>query len=203
VAFTVVGLDLAGSPARRTGFCVIRSGKRVRTAVLGPDEEILGRTMETRPDLVSIDAPLCLPRGRASLEARGPPHFRACDLELRRLGIRFFPVTLGPMRMLTARGIHLKGELEGQGIRVVESFPGGAQDLLGLPRKNAGTETLRRALLRFGFRGSVDRRSITHDELDAILCAWVGQLLLTERALAIGDPTEGTLVLPQPAPTRT
>jgi predicted nuclease with RNAse H fold len=199
---TVVGLDLAGSPLRRTGFCTLRAGRTVETQVLGPDEEILERTLRCRPALVAIDAPLSLPRGRASLQARGPPHFRACDLELRQLGIRFFPLTLGPMRMLTARGIRLKAALEGHGLRVVESYPGAAQDLLGLPRKGDGVERLRRALVKYGFRGSVEHRSITHDELDAVLCAWSGRLFLLGKALVLGDPDEGTMVLPKPAARR-
>jgi uncharacterized protein len=198
----VVGLDLAGSPLRRTGYCEIRAGKIVRTAVLGPDEEIVERTLDAQPAVVAIDAPLSLPRGRLSLERAGPPHFRACDLELRRMGIRFFPVTLGPMRMLTARGIRLRDVLEGRELRVVESYPGAAQDLLGLPRKGAGTEVLRQALLAYGFRGDVHRPEITHDELDAILCAWVAQLVLRGRALIIGDPEEGTMALPRPVVAR-
>ena len=39
------------------------------------------------PDVVSIDAPLFLPKGRKSLEQRGPPHLRACDRELLRMKI--------------------------------------------------------------------------------------------------------------------
>jgi uncharacterized protein len=181
---------------------MIRSGKHVETRVLGPDDAIIEATLSARPALVVIDAPLSLPRGRSSLEVRSPLHFRACDLELRRLGIRFFPLTLGPMRMLTARGIRLKAALGAHGLRVVEGYPGGAQDLLGLPRKGAGSERLRRALIAFGFRGSVARREITHDELDAILCAWVGRLLLFGKALVIGDPDEGTMVLPSPVARR-
>jgi predicted nuclease with RNAse H fold len=194
----VVGLDLAGSPLRRTGFCVIRRGQRVETAVLGGDPEILERTLRERPAVVAIDAPLSLPRGRARLDVPGPPHFRACDLELRRRGIRFFPLTLGPMRMLTQRGIQLMADLEARGIAVVESYPGAAQDLLGLPRKGAGVEVLRRALLGFGFRGTLEARGITHDELDAILCAWTGRLYLRGQALVIGDPDEGLMILPRP-----
>lgn len=194
----VVGLDLAGSPDRTTGFCRLVGPWSTFTRPLHTQEEVVLHTVQARPDVVSIDAPLSLPRGRPSLEARGPPHFRACDLALRRLGIPFFPLTLGPMRMLTARGIRLKGELEARGLRVIESYPGGAQDVLGVPRKGRGTEVLRRALAQRGFRGDVERRAITHDELDAITCAWVGRMFLQGRALAIGDRQEGEIVLPRP-----
>lgn len=198
-----VGLDLAGSPHRATGYCLLTRGRFTRTEVLGPDDEILDRVRRARPAVVVVDAPLSLPTGRVSLDIPGPPHLRACDRELQRLGIRFFPVTLGPMRMLTRRGLALRSALAAEGFRVFEGYPGGVQDLLGWPRKSAGVDRLQRALRRFGFRGDVARRSLTHDELDAVGCAWTGQLFLAGRAMEIGDPAEGTMLLPRPARRRT
>jgi uncharacterized protein len=195
----VVGLDLAGSPGRSTGFCRLIGARTVRTAILHEDSEILEAIRAAHPRIVSIDAPLSLPTGRASLEARGPPHLRGCDRELLRRHIRFFPVTLGPMRMLTARGMRLASSLRASGYRVEESYPGAAQDIVGLPRKGAGVERLRRALRSRGFRGTIERRSTSHDELDAVLCAWVGRLCIEGRAETIGDPAEGTMILPRSA----
>lgn len=197
----MVGLDLAGSPRRTTGFCLLTGRWQTRTAALHEDAEILEHIERARPNVVVVDAPLSLPRGRPSLEARGPPHFRQCDLELRRLGIPFFPITLGPMRMLTARGMALQRELAARGFRVMEGYPGGAQDILGIRRKQAGVERLRRALVRAGFQGDVERRGLTHDELDGVTCAWVGRMLLEGAALVIGDREEGEIVLP-PLPPR-
>lgn len=191
----VVGLDLAGSPNRTTGFCLLTSGRRTRTSVLHETAEILEATRRARPDLVIIDAPLSLPLGRPSLERVGPPHLRQCDRDLLRLGIRFFPLTLGPMRVLTARGIAMKGELERTGLSVVEGYPGGTQDLMGWPRKGKDACPLQRALRRFGFRGDVVERSLSHDELDAISCAWAGWEYLRGRARILGDPREGLMVL--------
>ena len=196
----VVGLDLAGTPRRATGICVLTRGRFTRTAVLGEDAEILERVVSARPEVTLIDAPLSLPRGRESLERVGPPHLRACDRELARLGIRFFPLTLGPMRTLTARGLRLRAELVARGQRVYEGYPGGTQDLLGWPRKSAGTASLQGAMRRFGFRGDVARRGLTHDELDAVAIAWTGALFLGGRAMEIGDPAEGTMLLPRVAP---
>lgn len=193
----VVGLDLAGSPRRRTGFCRLGPGLRTRTEPLFGDREILAAVAAARPALVGIDAPLSLPLGRASLESRGPPHLRACDQALRALGIPFFPVTLGPMRMLTARGLALAASLRAQGYRAIETYPGGAQDLLGLPRKSVGEPRLRRALLRFGFTGEIERRELTHDELDAILCGFTSREHLAGRSLVLGTADEGELVLPR------
>lgn len=192
----VVGIDLAGSPRRRTGYCLLTDGAHVRTWVLGTDRQILGRVRRDRPEVVVMDAPLSLPRGRRSLEARGPPHLRACDRELLRLRIRFFPLTLGPMRTLTARGIALRRKLVARGFATWEGFPGATQDLMGWPRKGRGVARLQRAVRRFGLSGDVDDRPLTHDELDAIACAWAGWELVHGRAWVLGDPDEGVMVLP-------
>lgn len=192
----VVGIDLAGVPHRTTGFCLL-VGRRAETVALGPTAEILARTVAARPEVVAIDAPLSLPRGRARLGDRGAPHFWEADLELRRRKIPFFPLTLGPMRKLTARGIRIAERLRAQGLTVVEAYPGGAQDLLGLPRKQAGIRRLAAALRRQGLVGSFSRRGVTHDELDAVTAALVGQMLLEGTAELIGDPREGTIAMPR------
>lgn len=166
--------------------------------MLGGDEEILRAVVGARPSLVAIDAPLALPRGRRSLETPGPPHLRSCDRALGALGIRFFPLTLGPMRMLTARGITLSAALRRRHLPVIEGYPGGAQDVLGLPRKGAGEAVLQRALVRFGFTGDVAERPLTHDELDAIACAYTAREHLAGRSWVLGDPDEALLVLPRP-----
>ena len=82
----VVGLDLAGSPKRPTGFCLLR-GRDAETDDLFGDEEILAAVRAAAPALVAIDAPLNLPPGRTSIHERNDSHYRVCDLELRRRGI--------------------------------------------------------------------------------------------------------------------
>ena len=146
-----------------------------------------------------MDAPLSLPRGRR-LGARKDTivgsrkiHFRQCDLELRRLKIPFFPITLGPMRMLTVRGLKLKRALARKKIPCFESYPGGAQDLWGIPR-NKKMGALLRGLRKRGVRGL--RGSHTKDELDAVTLALVAWDHLRGKARVIGDPREGVMVLP-------
>lgn len=194
----IIGLDLAGSPNRTTGFCYMEEDLKCLTMPLMGDDEILTATLNSKPDIVSIDAPLCLPRGRKSLEARGPPHLRECDRELLRMHIRFFPITLGPMRMLTARGMKLKKIFEKKGLKVIESYPGSAQDVMGMPRKQDGVEKLRRALIKFGIKGDIKRPTLTNDELDGVTCAIVGLKYLQNDYLAIGDRREGLMILPRP-----
>jgi len=168
----VVGLDLAGSPNRDTGACVMERPRRLRAAVLRSDREILEFVISSLPQLVVIDAPLSLPRGRKTIEDRSGPHLRECDRELLRRRIPFFPLTLGPMRMLTVRGMRIARALTRQGIPVVEGYPGGAQDILGLPRKKVGVSVLQQSLRQEGLGGDLDRRPLSHDELDAVTIAW-------------------------------
>jgi uncharacterized protein len=194
---TVLGLDLAGSPRRPTGCCLLQQGGHATTLVAHSDAEIIRLSDRPGLRLVTIDAPLSLPAGRRSIEDRSGPHFRACDRELRRLGIRFFPLTLGPMRMLTVRGMSLAREFRRRGFQTVEGYPGGAQDLLGIPRKGAGVPELQRRLVRLGLKGDLRRRELTHDELDAATIAWVGWRFLEGKARLIGDPAEGTMLLPR------
>ena len=194
----VVGLDLAGSPRRPTGYCAMRGSRRITARVLGDDLSILEAVRHDDPTLVVIDAPLSLPHGRATLDDRGGPHLRACDHELLRRGIRFLPLTLGPMRMLTARGMILRSALIEEGFHVVEGYPGGSQDCLGLPRKGGGPKGLQRALVRRGLGGVLLDRPLSHDELDAVTLAWTGQLSLQGRGELIGDPSEGLMLLPAP-----
>jgi predicted nuclease with RNAse H fold len=146
---TVVGVDLAGSPRRPTGVCRLR-GLSASTAVLHEDAEILSYVRNARPCLVAVDAPLHLPPGRRTIDDRNGRHYRPCDLELRRLGIPFFPITLGPMRMLTVRGMKLKKRLAREGFRVVEIYPGAAQDVWKIPRARRDLRKLRAGLARLG-----------------------------------------------------
>jgi hypothetical protein len=193
----VVGIDLAGSEKQVTGFCCMDEGLNCKTLAMHSDKEIIEETLKANPDIISIDAPLCLPKGRKSLEQRGPPHLRVCDRELSRMKIRFFPITLGPMRKLTKRGIKLKKFFENRGYKVIESFPGSIQDVLGMPRKQAGLERLRESLIDYGFKGDVSKEEITDHELDAITSALVGKMFLENNYLAIGDPSEGLIILPK------
>jgi predicted nuclease with RNAse H fold len=196
----VVGIDLAGSETRRTGFCRMEVDLRTETEVLGPDAEIVAAVRAAAPRVVSIDAPLFLPLGRPSIETPGPPHLRASDRVLLRLGIRFFPISLGPMRVLTTRGLRLRAALESEGFRTIEGYPGAGQDLLGIPRKGAGVDALRAGLVRAGLTGGIDDGRTTHDELDAASAAYLGDRFLAGDFVAVGDPSEGWMVLaPQAA----
>lgn len=108
---------------------------------------------KARPVLVPIDAPLSLPNGRLTIHDRSGDHLRECDRALLRYGIRFFPVTLGPMRMLTERGLALKAKLNAMRYQTVECYPGAAQDLWGIPRQHHDRLGLLTGLRKLGLRG--------------------------------------------------
>jgi len=180
----VVGVDLAGSPRRPTGLCLLR-GLRAETHIAFSDDDILHVVRQARPDLVPIDAPLSLPKGRRTIHDRSGEHFRNCDRELLRRGIRFFPITLGPMRMLTERGLALKMKLRAMGYHAVECYPGAAQDVWGIPRQHRDRQGLLAGLRKLGLRGL--RKTATSDELDAATAALVGRWFLLDRAEMLGD----------------
>ena len=133
----IVGLDLAGVETRPTGLCIL-VGMKAETSLLYTNDEVLKKTEENKPKVIAIDAPLSLPPGRKSIEERTGVHLRESDKELLRRGIKFFPITLGPMRKLTERGMHLKDILESRHFTVIEVYPGGAQDILGFLESNRG-----------------------------------------------------------------
>jgi predicted nuclease with RNAse H fold len=193
-AYTVVGIDLAGSPKRETGMCTLRalSGS---TTILFADDEILQYVQAADPDLVAIDAPLTLPPGRKSIDDRNGEHYRECDLELRRRKIPFFPITLGPMRMLTVRGMALAKKLRRRGLKVIEIYPGGAQDVWELPRQQHDRRRLRLGLAGLGIRG-LSAKASGH-ELDAATGALVGRLHLQGWAELYGHKRGGIIVMPK------
>ncbi len=198
IAFSaVVGLDLAGSPKRPTGFCLLR-GWDAETSDLFSDAAIMDAVRRAAPVLVAIDAPLNLPPGRTSIHERNDSHYRVCDLELRRRHIPFFPITLGPMRSLTERGIRLRRKIEKLNIRVIEMYPGGAQDVWGIPRARRDRAGLKRGLRRLGLKGL--RKDASDHELDAATGALVARDFLAGRAEVYGNFEEGAIVMPAARP---
>ncbi len=189
----IVGLDLAGVETRPTGFCKL-TGYKAETCIVFTDEQIMAKIRDVNSRLVAIDAPLSLPPGRASIEERTGSHLRPCDRELLKRGIRFFPITIGPMRKLTKRGMNLRVVLEAEHFVAVEAYPGGAQDVLGIPRKQKGLNKLLTGLEDLGIEGLTSQMS--DHELDAVTIAYVGKLFLEHKAVVYGDDVDG-IVMPQ------
>lgn len=190
---SIVGLDLAGVESRPTGFCILADMK-AETSLVYTDKEMLKKIRESNPRVVAIDAPLSLPPGRKSIQERTGIHLRESDRELLKRGIKFFPVTLGPMRKLTERGMNLRRILEAESLIVIEVYPGGAQDVLGIPRKQKGLEKLKAGLENLGIEGLNSQMS--DHEFDSVTCAYVGKLFLEGKAVTYGAPNDG-IVMPK------
>src|SRR5690348_2604923 len=81
-------------------------------------------------------------------------------------------------------------------MKVIESYPGAAQDILCLPRKQKGRALLRDGLRRLGLTGpGLDTRS--HDEMDAITAAVVGRYYESGSFEPMGIPSEAQLIVPK------
>jgi len=196
---TVVGLDLTGSAARPSGLAVMR-GNHAVTQLLADDEEIIRRVVEAEPDLVSIDSPLCLPVGRTRVTDDDPRRFcgimRQSERILKKRGINVYPCLIPSMQRLTERGIQLATAIRAHGIPVIECYPGAAQDIMGIPRKGAGTEWLMLGMKEFGVTGPFTTEALSHDELDAITCSLVGFFHLAGKTEALGGKGEEPMMVP-------
>jgi uncharacterized protein YprB with RNaseH-like and TPR domain/predicted nuclease with RNAse H fold len=189
----IVGIDLTGSEKRATGWALMEEAS-VTTRCIRTDDELIRETLAAKPDLVSIDSPLSLPAGYGWANV---PIYRKCELALKRMGISVFWCLLPSMEMLTRRGIKLADSLRKAGPRVIESYPGAAQDILGIPRKKASLKELKWGLSRAGIKGEFMDADITHDEVDAITSALVGLFYLADDYIALGTPAEDYLIVPR------
>ena len=77
---------------------------------------------------------------------------------------------------------------------MIEVFPGAAQDIWRIPRKQRGLEKLMRGLKKFGVKGL--KKGMNGDELDAVTAALVGKMYLDGNFIALGDKKEGTIIVP-------
>jgi len=196
----IVGIDPTGSESKPSGWSLLE-GNRATTRRIETDEDLIRATLDARPHLVSIDSPLSLPKGRLSIGDDDPMReqygiTRECERTLKKRGVNVYPCLIKSMQGLTSRGIRLTETLRKHGIPVIESYPGAAQDILGIPRKRAGLEFLATGLSEFGLIGEFQRGEVSHDELDAITSALVGLLFWSGRYEGLGNEEEGYLIIP-------
>lgn len=197
----VVGIDLTGSEDRPSGWCLLH-GNRASTRQLNSDDELIEATLKAEPTLVSIDSPLSLPKGRNHVEDSDPARdeygiMRECERTLKKRGINVYPCLIKSMQQLTARGIRLTNRLRSHGIPVIESYPGAAQDILRIPRKQSGLDHLTNGLKRFGLEGRFTEDPVSHDELDAITSGVVGLFFWAGYFERLGNEEEDYLIIPE------
>lgn len=196
----IAGIDLTGSERRPTGWSLL-TGNVATTAMISTDDDIYKRTLDANPDLVSIDSPLSLPAGRTRVTDDDPMReeigiMRQCERILKQRGVNVYPSLIPSMQKLTARGIRLAQRFREAGIPVIESYPGAAQDIMGILRKRASLPHLAKGLSDFGIEGEFTHVKISHDELDAITAAVVGQFFWAGRFEALGNEAEEYLIIP-------
>lgn len=198
VGSCVVGIDLtAGDKA--TGVAVLDKFG-VETCSLTTDEEILEYVRKHNPKIVSIDSPLGLPGGGETIDPNAGI-MRVAEHDLASVGIPAYPSLIDSMEKLTLRGIRLRRAIEAfpKAPRVIESYPGAAQDILCIPRKQKSLDLLREGLRRLGLKGpGLDTRS--HDEMDAITSAIVGRYHEAGLFEPMGIPSEAQLIVPKVNP---
>ncbi len=197
---TVVGIDLTSSSKKATGWAFLRKNK-VITKLLITDEQLVEETIKYNPDIISIDSPLSIPAGRCcpkdDCHCRKIGIMRYCEKTLMRMRIGVFPCLLPSMAGLTERGIKLAALFRKKGYEVIESYPGVAQDILQINRKNRGINNLIRGLEIFGIRGDISKKNIVHDEVDAITSALVGYFYLNNQYIPLGNEAENYLIIPR------
>jgi uncharacterized protein YprB with RNaseH-like and TPR domain/predicted nuclease with RNAse H fold len=195
----VIGIDLVSSEKKASGCCKL-NGDVADTCRLKSDDEIIQWATSGKVDLVSIDSPLSIPIGRTSFFDDDPCRefgiMRKCERILKRRGVSVYPCLIKSMQNLTRRGMTLAEKFRQEGIPVIESYPGAAQDIMGIPRKQAGLAYLAQGLNSFGINGDFVHGNVSHDELDAITSAIVGLFFWTGMFEALGNPLEEYLIIP-------
>jgi predicted nuclease with RNAse H fold len=195
-AATYLGVDLASSPARPSGYAVLDGRARLLVvALVATDDDILSLASRWRARLVALDAPLSWP---SDADSKG----RLCEVLLGGEGIGCFRTTRRTIiPNLVGRGVRLSAALRGKGFPVIEVYPYGSKVWLfgrPIPKK---TRPEGRAWLRQRLEGLIPDlagcdRALTHDELDALVAAYTALLRDQGQTEDVGDPAEGVICLP-------
>ena len=194
----IIGIDLTAGD-KPTGLALLDQFE-VETCSLVSDDELLNYVQKQKPTIVSIDSPLGLPGGGETVDAMAGI-VRVAEHDLASVGIPAYPALIDSMRNLTLRGIRLRHAIENlsRPPRVIESYPGAAQDILSVPRKQKSLKLLREGLRRLGLQGSgLDTSS--HDEMDAITAAIVGRYFEAGLFEPMGILREAQLIVPKVRP---
>ncbi|XZE35702.1 hypothetical protein SH501x_001225 [Pirellulaceae bacterium SH501] len=192
---SVVGIDLTGGN-KLTGIAFLNESC-VTTTSLMTDDEIINFVCSVKPKFVSIDSPLGLPGGGKEIDPAAGI-VRQAEHDLNSIGISAYPALIDSMQQLTLRGIRLAQRLRelADGPTVIESYPGAAQDILALPRKQYSLELLKDGLRAMGLTGS-GLESNSHDEIDAITAAVVGRFFERREYEPMGVVSEAQLIVPK------
>lgn len=194
----VIGIDLTAGD-KLSGIALL-DGFSVQTCSLSSDREILEYIASQEPAIVSIDSPLGLPGGGDSIDPKAGI-VRVAEQDLASIGISAYPALIDSMKNLTLRGIRLRAAIRSlpTAPAVIESYPGAAQDILCIPRKQKSLALLREGLQRLGLTGP-GLLTKSHDEMDAVTSAIVARYFESGRFEAMGIEKEAQLIVPKVRP---
>lgn len=181
----IIGIDLAGREENPTGIAVLKH-KRVETCLVYTDKEILEAVRVAKPSIAAIDAPLKLPKKGI---------LRKGDLELIKKGYRVFPPGLPAMKTLTLRAIRLNKLITKSGVKTIEVHPTSTRKALNMPTKS--WEDIQKIFKKMGLSGTIEERTLTHHELDAVTAALTAYLYLQGFTENFGDSREGFIIVPK------
>lgn len=205
---TVIGIDLTGEEDKPSGWSYLK-GRVSECCRVKTDDELIQLSRAYKPDVISIDSPLSYPRNYLGIPTSNEDVYsssnnkimRECEVQLRHFGITVYPCLIDSMVNLTNRGMHLAQRLRDEGFIVIESYPGVAQDILGIPRKGKSKEQFhhtRRGLECFGITGDLkDKEDLVHDEADAVTSALVGYFYMNHQYVGLGNKDEDYLIVPR------
>ncbi|MFQ6051193.1 MAG: DUF429 domain-containing protein [Candidatus Hydrothermarchaeota archaeon] len=185
------GVDLSVSPKNPSGIALLKK-KEVRSYHLYSNEDIINEFKHV--DVVAIDAPLTLPKGRCCFDescvCKEGKNLRKADIELISRGYRVFPPGFGFMKLLTIRGIDIAKKLRKMNVNVIETHPRTSRLVLGLSDNDFINE------VRDIFR-KVSMENNSHHERDAITSSIVSFLYSKNLCEMVGDEGEGVLYIPK------
>ena len=208
---TILGVTLRASPNRpSTVLSLDGQLRQPRLTTFMGDIELYGLVEIVQPRVIAVGAPVTLPAGLCCLEESCECDFykpqakgRQLELELSKMGVGcFFTNKRSIIRDLIYRGLELKRRLTNKGFEVIEVYPYATKLILfgdQVPRRVAS------ASLSFhkeklpelipGLAPCVDK--LDRPSCDAAFNAYTGYLYSKNGTDSLGDPSEGTLIIPK------
>jgi predicted nuclease with RNAse H fold len=180
----IIGIDLAGVEKNPTGWALWKN-KVISTCHLYENQEILEHLTKFEPTLITIDAPLSLPKKGI---------MRKADREMYRHGYPVFPPRFPAMEKLTLRAMKIAQQIKREKLHVIEVHPTSTRKALKIPTKD--WKKIQNIFIHMGLKGDLETRVLTSHEIDAVTAALTGYLYLQEKTELIGDGEEGYTVVP-------
>ena len=180
----IIGIDLAGVEKNPTGWALWKN-KVISTCHLYENQEILEHLTKFEPTLITIDAPLSLPK-------KGT--MRKADREMYRHGYPVFPPRFPAMEKLTLRAMKIAQQIKREKLHIIEAHPTSTRKALKIPTKD--WKKIQNIFIHMGLKGDLETRILTSHEIDAVTAALTGYLYLQEKTELIGDGEEGYIIVP-------